>query len=220
MNRTAAQIIAEQKHTPIYLTNGTLDSLLDDTPTLGEEVFKKLGLSYRINKGPTTPTIGSGEAAGFFPFTLEEDVYLTEDSADAVYGGAQMSYTILYKGKKYFAPAVDVCFDGPNRPFSVGSYGSFTGAIYNTEADALREAKRLAKFLRPKMQEFGGNVYVYQEAESDRHQVLLLFPPASVVTTFKSAGPHSRLSMYTMFVASLFKGYKARPANKVSKVPA
>lgn len=216
---SAKSVLERQGNEPVFLTNGCTENNLDNTPTTGFEVFEPLGLKFgwtdEHNNVYDAPG-GRGDVPDhgrFYPLTPDENKFVGEDSADGPYGGAMLGYAMLYRGKKYIGPNVEVCFKGNRQPFSDESYGieRVDDALYPDGETALAEAYRLANFLRPKLQAIGGDVVVIDENEVDRHAVAILVPTEFAVFSFPGEPPIA-LKAFKRWVESLFGGYRSTPS--------
>jgi hypothetical protein len=176
---STAGIVRRQATEPIYMTNGCLE-----VAHASPEVFEALGLrgAYLYwNQQAGRTEDGPVDGDHWYPLTREENEFVAEDMTEGPFGGLITAYTLLYKGRKWFAPSVEVChIEG--RVFSRESYG---GSLYETRDEALAAANRFADAIRPSAEKLGGEVYVDPDTGDDRHTVNLLFPTDVVVATFK-----------------------------------
>jgi hypothetical protein len=172
-----------QKHSPLYLTNGCCENAHGSW-----ELFMRLGLEFgvwnpdthqidNVPQGTFPPDIEDT----FYPLTKEEATFIGETYVPSQYGGASLSYSVIYQGKKYLCPLIHVCYL-ENETFSRESYGGSEGG--ETAAEALGAAIKLAGRLKPKFQKIGGQVLVTEDDEQDRHAVMMLIPPKYVTERF------------------------------------
>jgi hypothetical protein len=169
-------IIRRQVTEPIYLTNGCCENA-HGSP----EVFESLGLPAGYwNSGLAKIEATSGPENDWYPLTPAESQFVWEDYSKGPFGGLLMSYSMLFNGRKWFAPSVEICF-AENKVFSRESYGD---SLYETEADAIAAANKFSGAIREQIEALGGKVYVH-EAEDDRVTVSLMFPTDQIVGKFQ-----------------------------------
>lgn len=207
----ASNVLKRQANRPQYLTDGCCESVLDKKN--GLKVFKELNLPFSswrqegkfgsfVDYKPTHSFLPKD--AEFYPLTDKESDYIGEDSFGEIHAGIRLPNSMLYQGKKYLAPSIEVCwFDG--KTFSRGSYGP---CLYATKKEAKTEAERLAEFLKPKLVKFGGLTYIDEEV--DRFDVFMLIP-------FSKAFKYREIEKWKEFLGNLVKGYTPLPFTGAEK---
>ena len=178
--KTVDELEKMQETTPVFLTSGCCESAHGSI-----ELFRRLKLRHGwfntangslTSKEPQEPT-----EEDFYPLTPPEDQYIGEDYANGPYGGIVMAYTVLYKGKKWLAPTIQVCW--LSGVFSEDSYGGEVAKDYEI---SIKAAEALEMALRPKMEVIGGDVVLLKDDEEDRHSVMMLFPPDFAIKQAKN----------------------------------
>jgi hypothetical protein len=111
----------------------------------------------------------------------------------------------LYEGRKYIGIDVEICYDGPDRPFSIESYGP---CLFANSDVAYAEAGRLANFLNSKLSYTSGLAYAIRSTV-DRHTVAVMLRADWLVDKFGDVPGNRPLDLFKRYLESLFSGFAA-----------
>lgn len=172
--------IKKQKTEPVFLTSG----ICEDAEHLSPWDLQKLGLSFSVDTGgdPFDASQWDADNYGgdsdwymkgytFYPLTTAESKFVADDTFDTPEGLGIMGYSVVYQGRKWLYPAIEISYAGPDDDAKHG------GFHYANEALAKAAADYLARQVREKLEAIGGDVHVYYNDGCDnRHTVHLRIP--------------------------------------------
>lgn len=159
------EVLVKQETEPVFLTNGACESAHGSI-----EVFKALKLPYGVLDKRNGKVLELAEdkpirmdlGYEFFPLTIAEAALVGPKAFNTPEGHGNMAYSVLYKGKKWACPCLEIEYDEDDERGS---------------NNAKMVADNLAEMIRPKVGISGGQVLVtYKDGMNDRHTLMILMP--------------------------------------------
>lgn len=136
---------------PVYLTN----PLFEDLGEMSEELFEKMGLSWRIKDGEFYPLLKEEEA-----LVGEGFIDLDDESADMEFG-----YSSFYLGQKCTVVSIRV----PNKSDDA------------SRKAADEKAEKILNYLRPVIHRIGGDIFRFEDQYEKRKFTIDIHVPFSRV---------------------------------------
>lgn len=106
-SRSVTSYIAQQKHTPVFLTNALCESAWGS-----KELFDRLGLdSYWLTGNTLQHDYAVSDRdrteRNFYPLSPVEVEFVGSDGVETIAGWAYLAYSFLYRGQKWYGAVIE-----------------------------------------------------------------------------------------------------------------